>query len=89
MNNQGSSTAKTIQPQQLFDLLNVKNMEEATKVLATSLSLLAYMSPGDKLETSDMTFSKISADLIHVNCNMDFSQLVDSLHQSRILRLPV
>lgn len=90
MNNQGqSAAAKTIQPQQLFDLLNVKNMEEAHKVLATSMSLLAYMSPGDKLETSDMTFSKISVDLIHVKCNMDFNQIVDSLHQSRILRLPV
>lgn len=82
-------TAKTIQPQQLFELLNVKNLEEATKVLATSLSLLAYMCPGDKLETSDMTFLKLSHDLIHIDCTTNFNQVVDNLDKSRVLRLPV
>jgi predicted Zn-dependent protease len=83
------STAKIIQPQHLCDLLGVKNVEEAKKILATGLSMLAYLSPGDQMEAGDMTFKKISKDLIYIDTDTDLSQTVDNLGKSRILRFPL
>lgn len=80
---------KTIQPQQLFELLNVKNTEETQKVLATALAFLAYMSPGDEMQTSDLVFEKIAPDLIHIRTEVDLTTVVDSMEKKRILRMPV
>ena len=84
-----SAAEKIIQPHHLCNLLNVKNIEEAKRVLATGFSMLAYLSPGDSLETSDIKFQKISKDLIFVNTKTDLSAVVDSMDKARVLRIPV
>lgn len=80
---------KVIQANHLCDLLNVKNVDEAKKVLAAGMSMLAYLSPGDSLEAGDMKFQKISKDLIFINTKADLSSIVDSMDQARVLRIPL
>lgn len=84
-----ATSKKTIQPQHLCKLLGVKHVKEADRVLSLAYAFLAYMNPGDELITSDIKFTKISKDLIHVESDYDLTQVVDSLEKKRVLRIPL
>lgn len=73
----------------MFDMLNVKNFDEARRVMSHSLGLLAYLNPGDRLEITDIKFEKLSNDLIYIDSRLDLAQVVDSLEKKRILKFPL
>lgn len=78
-----------IQPKQIFDLLNIKDSEEAEKVLTETLDFLIYLRQGDVLETSYARFEKLSDDLIHIDTNIDSRKVLDDLEKKRIVKFPV
>ena len=80
---------KVVQPQHIFDLLNVKDRDEAERVLSETLSFLIYMRAGDVLETSTAIFEKLSDDLFHIETNLDSRKIYDSLEKKKIIRFPV
>lgn len=80
---------RTLQPKEVFDMMNIKDHEEAGKVLTAALYFLVYMHTGDKLETSVATFSKISDDLIHVGCLPRPEVIAEELAKKKIIRIPV
>lgn len=79
---------QVIQPAEVFDLLGIKNSEEAHKILNFLVSFINYMSVGTELHVSCIKMTKISRDLIHINPEIDFSEVVDSLNKSMTLKIP-
>jgi hypothetical protein len=78
-----------IQPQKLCELLKVKNVEDAERVLSLAFAFLAYMSPGDELQTSDISIKKLDNNLLYIDSDTDLTTVVDSLERKRVLRIPV
>lgn len=77
-----------IQPESLYKILNVKNLEDAEKVLNTSLSFLLYLKIGDALVTATATFNKIDHDLIQIETCLDPDFIADELLRKRIIKFP-
>lgn len=80
---------KIFQPSELFEFLNCKDTETGHKILAGTLSLLMYLKPGESLETSFGTFSKLTPDLLHIQTNVHTDVLVDELVRSKVIKLPI
>jgi hypothetical protein len=78
-----------IQPSNIFKMLKIKNMEEASKVLDTAFKLLVYLKPGDELKCGGVTFAKLDTDLIHVQTKVSAEEIADTLSQKQIIRIPV
>lgn len=83
------TVGRIIQPNELFDMLNVKNREEAERVLSNTLYFLLYMRVGDKLSTSVADFNKIGPDLIQLDYAIDANIVADELVKKRIIKLPI
>jgi hypothetical protein len=77
------------QPSDIYDLLDIRNRDEADKVLAAAYSYLVYLKVGDSLQTSRLTFNKISSDIIQIEVNLDPNILIDELEAKRIIKIPV
>lgn len=84
-----STVGRTIQPNELFDMLGVKNVEEAERVLSNTLFFLIYMRTGDKLSTSVADFKKIDSDLIQIDYATDASVVAEEMVRKRIIKLPI
>lgn len=77
-----------IQPESLYKILNVKNLEEAEKVLTVSYSFLLYLKKGDSLVTATATFNKIGEDLIQIDTKLNPDFITDELIRKRIIKFP-
>lgn len=79
---------KTITPSSIFKNMKLDslNFVEAEKVLSVALNTLIRLNVGDVLETSSGTFSKIASDLVHVDTDLNQSQIVDSLEKRKIIK---
>lgn len=96
-----AAAGRVLQPSDLFQLAKISNTEEAEKLLGHILSFLAYIKPGDVLETSTLRFTKLGHDLIevtrddgeseliHVDVHATGEMVVDSLAKRKVLRFPV
>ena len=84
-----SAVTNIIQPSSIFKMLNVKNNDDAEKVMSTTLSFLLYMKPGDILKTSNINFEKISPDLIYLDTDLNKDQMLDELSKKKIIKLPI
>lgn len=80
---------RVIQPNELFDMLNVKNREDAERVLSNTLYFLVYMRVGDKLSTATIDFTKVDTDLIQINYAIDANIIADEMVKKRIIKLPI
>ena len=69
-------------------MLNVRDFDEANRVLKTSLDFLIYMRPGDLLVTASAKFHKIGPDLIQIDPNVDAQTFMDSLHKRKVIKFP-
>jgi len=77
------------QPADFFKLLHIKHTEEAEKILSSVLAFLVYMPVGDKIETSSLSFEKLSKDLIYVDSKASLERAVESMDKNKIIRLPI
>lgn len=84
-----NTIGRVIQPNEIFDMLGVKNQEDAERVLCTTLQFLLYMRVGDKLSTSVADFNKIGPDLIQLDYAIDANIVADELVKKRIIKLPI
>ena len=80
---------RVIQPRHLFEMLDIKNSDEAERVLTTVLYLLIYLKPGDVLKTNVAEFVKLAPDLIQMDSNIDSDIIVDELEKKKIISLPL
>jgi hypothetical protein len=78
-----------LQPTDLLKKLNIKNEEDGMKILNLFVSFFAYMKTGDQLETSLVSFHKVDEDLFHIDVHIDAEEIVDTLHKSRVIRIPI
>jgi hypothetical protein len=78
-----------IQPKDIFKALQVKDKDEALRILSVAYTFLAYLKVGDALEVSSMEFSKIANDLIHLKINLSEEELLNTLEQFGVIKLPV
>lgn len=85
----GVNVSKIFQPKYIFDMLGIKDTQEAEKVMSTLMYMLIYLQEGDKIQTTVATFEKISPDLLHIDCSLNGEFIVDELHKKKIIRLPV
>jgi hypothetical protein len=81
--------AKQWQPQEFFDLLGVKNIDEGQKVLNAAFNLIAYLKPGDSVQTSTVTITRVQDDLYHVDVRMDKKIVYDEVVKNKVIKLPV
>ena len=79
---------KLVQPEKIFRSLNIKNTEEAQDVLQVAFGFLLYLKSGEKVQTANATFTKISEDLIHVDPDINMRDVVSSLERKNIIKLP-
>jgi len=81
----------TIQPSQIFDLLDIedKDREMAERLLSLSYSFLISLDVGDKLVLSSTTFSKIDTDLIQIEVSLNPKNIIDELKQRKIIKIPL
>lgn len=86
---QQQTVGRIVQPNELFDMLKVKNREEAERVLSNTLYFLLYMRVGDKLSTSVADFNKIAPDLIQLDYAVDANAIADEMVKKRIIKLPI
>jgi len=80
---------RTFQPIDIFKLHKIKNVEEAEKILNSTLCILIYMAIGDSLEFSAARFTKVSNDLIYMENILEPAQVIDQLEKRRLIRIPI
>ena len=78
-----------IQPRDLYKLLKIKEEDYklADQILSNAFAFLVYMKEGDVFETSDVTFSKLSHDLIYMNAEIDSEIMTNELKNKRVIKL--
>lgn len=81
-----SSIEKIIKPKELFDMLQIKDVEEAERVFKYAFDFLSYMSVGDEIQTPNGTYTKISSDLIHFNQDLNKEDMVNTLEKRRVIK---
>lgn len=77
---------KTIRPKELFDMLQIKDVEEAERVFKYAFDFLSYMSVGDVLVTPTSSFEKLSDDLIHISSDINKDDMTNTLEKRRIIK---
>lgn len=81
--------SKILQPKDIFKSLNIAETDEAHKILSAAYLFLIYLNNGDMLKTNDVTFTKISNDVIHVDSTLNISSVIDAFNKKLILQLPI
>jgi hypothetical protein len=77
---------RVIRPKELFDTLQVKDVEESEKAFKYAFDFLNYMSVGDVIETTQGSYEKISEDLIHITPQINTEDMVNTLAKKRIIK---
>lgn len=78
-----------LQPSMLFDLIGVKNIEEANKVFSVILTALFYLPKGVRLETSTIALQKLSDDLIFIDSDLEFEDVLGLLNEKKLIKIPI
>jgi len=78
---------KTLQLSDLLAAFGVKHTVEMEKVATELFSFLVYLKPGEVFQLSQVKFSKLSSDVLHLEVNDDLEMLADSLEKRKIIRL--
>ena len=81
------SVTKNLTASDIFNILNVKDQEEAEKVFKFTLSFLSYLSVGDSIVTNDSTFTKVSVDLLQVETNINLEDVIDTFDKRKIINV--
>jgi hypothetical protein len=81
------SATKCLRPSDIFKILNVKDQEEAERVFKFTLSFLSYLSPDDILKTPDVTYTKISKDMIHIDSKVNLDDVIDTFNKRKIIEV--
>jgi hypothetical protein len=79
----------TLQPKDLVKRLVLKDEEEGVKAMNLFASFLAYMEPGDVLQTSLIDFVKIDTELMQIKTKIDEVEILDALHKNKLIRIPL
>ncbi len=81
------SVKRVFKPNELFSMLGIKeeNIEDAEKVFKFAFDFLNYMSVGDELQTTNVTYRKTCADNIHLDADVDLADSIDTLDKKRII----
>jgi hypothetical protein len=77
---------KIIRPKELFDMLQIKDVEEAERVFKYAFDFLAYMAVGDVILTPQGEFEKLSDDLIHLRSDVNKDDMINTLEKRRIIK---
>jgi len=78
-----------LQPAMIFDLIGVKNTEDANKVFSAVLSFLLYLPNGARLETSSISVQKITNDLLVVDTIAGTNEVLTLLNDNKLIKLPL
>lgn len=89
MNSNTPKTKVTLQPDDIFRTIGIKNKPEYEHILSVSYRFLTYLEVGSSIKTSFAEFTKISEDLIQIDVNLNTKLTVDSLASGRIINLPI
>lgn len=79
---------QTIQPSDLFKILNVEDNEDTRRVLSATLNFLVYLNVGDRVEISNLSFNKIGTDLIQINSKIELKSILDSFEKGCVIKFP-
>jgi hypothetical protein len=77
---------KEVRPKELFDMLQIKDVEEAERVFKYAFEFLAYISVGDIIQTPQGDFEKLSDDLIHISTSVNKDDMLNTLEKRRIIK---
>lgn len=77
---------KVIRPKELFDMLQIKDVEEAERVFKYAFDFLSYMSVGDEIQTPNGKYVKLSDDLIHFQNDINKDDMANTLEKRRIIK---
>jgi len=83
------SEKTVLQPTEIFRMLKIRDTEEAGKILDTSLKLLLYLKPGDKIKVGGVTYTKLDGDTVHIDVKVSSEEIADTLDRKRIIRVPL
>lgn len=78
---------KTIQPSDISGLIGV-DQGDVEKIMSLIFSMLLYMNPGDRMESSFALIEKIDATLIHIDSRVNKSNVIDFLEHRKIIKIP-
>ena len=81
------SVKRVFRPEELFKMLGIKEdgIDDAEKVFKFAFDFLNYMSVGDELVTTDVTYKKTCADNIYLDTKIDLAGSIDTLEKKRII----
>ena len=79
---------KIIQPSYVSGLMDV-SQDDTEKIMSVIFSMMLYMNPGDKMESSFASLEKLDQDLMHIDCHVNKNNLVDFLEKRNIIKIPV
>jgi len=80
---------RIVHPAEIFNVLNIKNFDEANKVLKGGFDFLLYMRAGDCLCLGEtIKFNKIRSDLFQIESDISPEILTDSLIKRRVVKIP-
>ena len=84
---------KTIfQPQDICRMMEITDpahVDVAEKVLSMTLNLLAYLSPGDSLETNQVRYTKLSKELLFQEVKIKRADILNSLEKLRVIKIVI
>lgn len=80
---------RIIQLDQLADAIGVEYTDDTQKAFSAIMRIIAYMTKGDQLSCADVSFTKLSDDLLHVDTKIDSREVVDDIAGSRLMRIPL
>jgi len=81
-------SSKIVQQEKIFRSLGIRDTKEAKNVLQVAFGFLLYLKDGEKLETANATFTKVTSDLVHISPNIDMQDVVTSLDRKNVIKLP-
>jgi hypothetical protein len=78
-----------LQPKDILKYLNAKDAEEALRIMSVAYAFLIYLQPGQVLETSAVTFTKLADDVLHLETEVESLEILNELEKNGVIRLPV
>jgi hypothetical protein len=78
-----------LQPKDILKYINAKDVDEALRIISIAYSFLIYLQPGQSLETSNATFTKLADDVLHLETEVKSMEILNELEKNGVIRLPV
>jgi hypothetical protein len=78
-----------LQPKDILKYINAKDVDEALRIISIAYSFLVYLQPGQSLETSSITFTKLADDMLHLETEIKSMEILNELEKNGVIRLPV